>query len=908
VSRPDHYNRPGLPELTYRIGTHPTFLRRMLSGLSSQKVPDGPNGHVRPLSALTTRASEDPAVAMLDAWATVADVLTFYQERIANEGYLPTATERRSVLELARSIGYELNPGVAAGTFLAFTVEDAPAVPGTPGAPETVAVPRGTAVQSIPEQDQFPQTFETMEDIRARAPWNDLRPQTTEAQDPTAGESRLYLEGVNAQLGPGDAVLIVRGEHRSVLTLKAVTVQPPESGESEGYTVIEWGLENSEAPSVVLDASTEVYAFRQRAALFGHNAPDWRAMPNQVRKRYLRSEEGTEDDEWPGLRISDIADAEDEDTIYLDAMYPQVLPGGWVALSVLGKPKVYRVKAASESSRTGFTLSSRTTRAELENPGGGVVVGLLAAFDDKVRETVAFVKSERLELAQRPLAGPIQGGEIVLDRLAADLEPGRPIVVSGKRARAMIAEPGRLLKSEDGTRQVQLQPGDLLQVMEPVVSGGGMEEVVQERWRLMDRDGFVGLLEAAAGDVVLKPAAGDDPTVSEVAFIDDREDAVTSDRNRTAITLRDPLKGSYDRVTVRINANVARATHGESVRDEVLGSGDGARANQRFVLKKPPLTHVSAPTASGAESTLELRVNGVLWQEAPSLFGLDARSQSYAVRTDDDGKTRVIFGDGETGARLPSGPENVTATYRSGIGPDGMVGADTLALLQRRPLGIRGVTNPLPATGAAAPEKLDDARTNAPSTVVTLDRIVSLRDYEDFARAFAGIGKARAAAFWSGEHRVVHITVAASNGDEILPTSELYADLVEAIDAVRDPGQLVKVSSYKRTTFSLLATILVDRRYVVEEVKTRVKRELLRAFGFEKRGFGQPVAASEVIEVIQAAEGVEAVDLDELVGDASDPAFHPPAILPARVASQVGEKTELLLIDPNGIDLREMAQ
>jgi len=52
----------------------------------------------------------------LDGWATVADVLTFYQERIANESYLRTAIERRSLLELARKIGYELRPGIAAGT------------------------------------------------------------------------------------------------------------------------------------------------------------------------------------------------------------------------------------------------------------------------------------------------------------------------------------------------------------------------------------------------------------------------------------------------------------------------------------------------------------------------------------------------------------------------------------------------------------------------------------------------------------------------------------------------------------------------------------------------------------------------------------------------------------------------
>src|SRR6476619_6630446 len=108
------------------------------------------------------------------------DVLTFYQERIANEGFLRTATERLSVLELARAIGYELNAGVAASTYLAFTVEEPPAVPTTPlppGLPSlpppvliptVVTVPRATQVTSIPGDNQLPQTFETVEEIEAR--------------------------------------------------------------------------------------------------------------------------------------------------------------------------------------------------------------------------------------------------------------------------------------------------------------------------------------------------------------------------------------------------------------------------------------------------------------------------------------------------------------------------------------------------------------------------------------------------------------------------------------------------------------------------------------------------------------------------------------------------------------------
>ena len=108
-------NAPELSALAFRVGTYGSFKTTMLAALARQPS----------LRLLTTREDDDPAIGLTDAWATVLDVLTFYQERIASEGFLRTATERRSVLELARSIGYELRPGVAAGTFLAFTLETA---------------------------------------------------------------------------------------------------------------------------------------------------------------------------------------------------------------------------------------------------------------------------------------------------------------------------------------------------------------------------------------------------------------------------------------------------------------------------------------------------------------------------------------------------------------------------------------------------------------------------------------------------------------------------------------------------------------------------------------------------------------------------------------------------------------
>ena len=162
----EHPNRPGLAALAYRIGTHGTFKATMQARISSMPA----------LRALGTRDNGDFTIALLDAWATVADVLSFYTERVANEGLLRTATEFRSVQEHARSIGYEPHPGVAASTFLAFTVED------SPGAQEDVPIPTGTRAQNIPEGDELPQTFETIEDLVAHPEWNALRPRQTKPQ------------------------------------------------------------------------------------------------------------------------------------------------------------------------------------------------------------------------------------------------------------------------------------------------------------------------------------------------------------------------------------------------------------------------------------------------------------------------------------------------------------------------------------------------------------------------------------------------------------------------------------------------------------------------------------------------------------------------------------------------------
>src|SRR5689334_19075222 len=137
----------------------------MLARLAEQAVP-GPGGGelVYPLANLTTRNPSDLAIALLDAWAVVGDVATFYQERIANEGFLGTAQQTHSVVLSTEEIGYQFLPAIAASAPLAFTINPQAST-------ETVDIPAGTQVLSAPATGQAPQVFETIATLQARADW-----------------------------------------------------------------------------------------------------------------------------------------------------------------------------------------------------------------------------------------------------------------------------------------------------------------------------------------------------------------------------------------------------------------------------------------------------------------------------------------------------------------------------------------------------------------------------------------------------------------------------------------------------------------------------------------------------------------------------------------------------------------
>jgi predicted phage baseplate assembly protein len=385
---------------------------------------------------------------------------------------------------------------------------------------------------------------------------------------------------------------------------------------------------------------------------------------------------------------------------------------------------------------------------------------------------------------------------------------------------------------------------------------------------VIELDRAVDPLPAGRALLVTGTAPGSaDETVIETAVADCQ--VVDS---RTVLTLTSKLP-ELTRESVVIHANVVTATHGETVADEVLGHGDAGSAFQAFALRQGPLSWIKTPPA-GSESTLEVRVGGVRWDRVDTLFGTGPRDRVYTVRRDAAGHTLVGFGDGVSGARLPSGVENVRGTYRKGIGLEGEVGPDQLTLLRVRPPGLRGVTNPKGAGGAGDPASFDDIRRNAPRDVLTLGRLVSLQDYEDFATSFPSVGKAKGSALWDGRRGFVHLTVASSSGQVLTDDDETVETLVASIQATKDPAHRVLVSGHAPAFFGIDVAILVDPARLAAEVIAATVAAITESFGFDRREFAQPVFASEVVEVVQRTDGVVAADLDHLYRTDEAVAYH----------------------------------
>ncbi len=275
------FNRPGLSAIAYRSATWHEFRSSLIAALSHRDHPA--------LAGLTTRDGDDFTIALLDAVAAMGDVLTFYGERIATESYLRTATERRSILELARLIGYELEAG--RGGEHAGRVHGR----GSARAGGRGAGPTGGDRRRRGEGPEHPRSRGEAADVRdhradrgpggmehaaAEAGWT-----AGDRRQPGVARARRHgyqapagRHGAARQRAAGTTVADADWEARRVARVST------DFTASRTTVALDPGSAKSTfAPS----APVQAYAMRTRAAAFGYNAADWKTLSASFKKAYL---------------------------------------------------------------------------------------------------------------------------------------------------------------------------------------------------------------------------------------------------------------------------------------------------------------------------------------------------------------------------------------------------------------------------------------------------------------------------------------------------------------------------------------------------------------------------------------------------------------------------------------------
>ncbi len=923
-------NRPALSAMEYRTGTYSTFYGSLLASLSDPGLPA--------LAALRSRDASDFTIALLDAWAISLDILTFYQERLANEAFLRTAVQERSVFELARLIGYVPSPGVSASAVLAFTLSAAT------GSPDNVLIPAGTRVQSIPGPGQKPQVFETSADLTAVIALNATPAQTHLPWQLNPGDTSTWITGAANNINVGDALLFIGNSSdgqpsatgpADLRYISRVKVDP-----GSGNTEIWWNaaLTNSAGTAT---GDVAIYILRKKAALFGAQAINPFLLPSDTLNNITGHPGGSGIEKLSSpLKAKSITGGisavprstiafriwTDWDFQYagsgvinLDAAYAGLAPAGsapdqlqWLVLTNSSNTAIFPITNASESNPNLYALSAKTSQVTLSSSfavaagsPGTSLDAVLQTFTDETRSTTAYVSSELLTPATLPITdwlGPITfslapGMIVPVQGLSISIVGGQaivaqqPIGISGKRVRLQVSAGDLAIFAPEGSSgYLPVADGQvfLVNAFPPTPDPTGVPS-----WAVTTLSGIAGMLSIDPGNLQLVPASKNDALVSEAALVN----VVSVAGDITNLTLASALSGIYDATTVTVNANAVEATHGETVH-ELLGSGDATNAALQFTLKQPPLTYTTAATGNGTQSTLQVWVNNLQWHEVSNLLAAGPADRVFVSRVSPQGSRTVQFGNGIEGARTPTGQINIRAAYRKGIGSAGMVNANQLSQPLDRPQGLKAVTNPSAASGAADPASADDARASAPLPTLTIGRIVSLEDYQNFALNFAGIAKALATWTWFGARRGVFLTVAGANGAVLHGDDPVVAKLIAAIRSGGNPFIPLQVASYVPVLFQIGASVKVDTySYDSGQVLAQVWSNLQSAFAFGNRQLAEGVAASQMVELIQNTPGVIATQLSTL-GPSGAPTPSTPDALLCASGPLPPTGAQMLLLDP----------
>lgn len=805
------FNRPGLDRIGYRVGDYARFREHGLARLDAKLA----------LAGWTHRGADDPGIALLECGAIAGELLAFYQELYANELYLRTADWRETVGRLVALTGYRLAPGLGGTTAFALSISgDAP-----------VTVPAGFPFKADLEALDSPARFEAVEEVVAY-PWLNRLSLYRRRNGPVTiarGDRVLELQAVGGEtalskrqalvLSSGDRIMLVPDSS----VFEAGGGGNPTQQRSETLVVerVETVLDRIRIHfqgAVTIDRGATVRAYKVGRSFrhFGHNAPIRIAALNELTGRatfnttVFNRASATATGLYSQFAANELA---------LDGGVDDLAAGSDMIVS--GAAEFGGVSGEKEFAVVNSVDTVQGDAARWAGlAGGSTAVRLRADIFSNASLSLAALDVRRLQAHEVKSAALTLAAQSTFDD--GDFGTDAQLTFFGRHDQVLaLAGRALLLEDEDGeTQQVRVAN-------------------TAEDFDLAGRDPEENWLWTLALD-------------QPPRFPRERFDET------------DPR--------IAVHGNLVLAEQGESQKEAAIGSGDAREAFQTFKVPKAPLTyHLHAGRSPPHAPELEVWVDGILWRQVETFFASGPNDRVYVVREDDEGNSYTQFGDGVTGARLPSGRQNLKVRFRTGNAARGELkeGAKPKAMGRLRQLS--DVAMPAPAVNGAEPETEEVARDAAPLRMQSLGRLVGLADYEAEALSLPGVQRASAAWVLAGGIPRLSIVVLTDGGGDA--EAAAVAQALAAADGCRGAGRFPLEVIHGVRQFvhlDVTAGYLGDR--LPEDIEPEIREALGVSagtvepadglFGFATRRFGQDAHVSQVIGAIQQVEGIAWVRVD----------------------------------------------
>jgi len=344
----------------------------------------------------------------------------------------------------------------------------------------------------------------------------------------------------------------------------------------------------------------------------------------------------------------------------------------------------------------------------------------------------------------------------------------------------------------------------------------------------------------------------------------------------------------------QVSLNTATATQAVTITGEVLGGSNGMPNQGPFQTSKTPVLPLAVPITLWRSDGTQITVTSLQleidegsgfdpWQEVQDFYASGPDDPHFTL---DRTAGEINFGDGRYGRIPVANAANptaniVAASYSSGGGSLGNVGAGTVTVLQTLATGIASVTNALAASGGADPETLADAKLRAPSALQSQGRAVTASDFETVALASAA-PVARAYALPLTNPNFPGVTVPGAVTVVIVPqvpvvpapmpsqtTLALVCDQLNHARLITTEAFAVG-PTYRSVlvTGEIIAAGNADLRTVETAVQTTIVTWLHPLTGGDDGHgwpFGGTIYASSLFRIVLAVEGVARINDNQLL-------------------------------------------